>query len=95
MYTLSDYADIPRVIVDSQYAKSKGLIVKSQRLKNVREIEDKLKAIPSDEPEWREKVTLLKRELSEAKKSNEKRLHIIKYFVQLLQTVPEFYHFLQ
>lgn len=79
MYTLSDYADIPRVIVDSQYAKSKGLIVKSQRLKNVREIEDKLKAIPSDDPEWREKVTLLKRELSEAKKSNERRLHIIKY----------------
>ena len=57
MYTLSDYADIPRVIVDSQYAKSKGLIVKSQRLKNVRDIEDKLKAIPSDDPEWREKVT--------------------------------------
>jgi hypothetical protein len=79
MYTLSDYADIPRVIVDSQYAKSKGVIVKSQRLKNVIEIEDKLKAIPSDDPEWREKVTLLKRELSEAKKSNEKRLHIIKY----------------
>lgn len=79
MYTLSDYADIPRVIVDSQYAKSKGLIVKSQRLKNVRDIEDKLKAIPSDDPEWREKVTLLKRELADAKKSNEKRLHIIKY----------------
>lgn len=79
MYTLSDYADIPRVVVDSQYAKSKGLIVKSQRLKNVMEIEDKLKSIPSDDPDWRDKVTLLKRELSEAKQCNEKRLHIIKY----------------
>ena len=79
MYTLSDYADISRVVVDAQYAKSKSLIVKSQRLKNVSEIENKLKAIPSDDPDCREKVTLLKRELAEAKKSNEKRLHIIKY----------------
>ena len=86
MYTPSDYADIRRAIVDSQYAKSRGLIVKSQRLKNVREIENKLKAVPSDDPDWRDKVTLLKHDLAEAKKSNEKRLHIIKYNRNILNS---------
>lgn len=79
MYTLSDYADISRVVNDSQYAKSKGLIVKSQKQKNITDIELKLKAIKSDDPEWVEKVTVLKRELAEAKQSNKTRLHIIKY----------------
>lgn len=79
MYVLSDYVDISRVVTDSMYAKSKSLIVKSQKLKNVKDIEDKLKAIPSDDHEWCEKVTKLKRELADAKKSNEQRLHVIKY----------------
>jgi len=79
MFIPSDYADISRVIIDSQYAKEKGLIVKSQKLKNIEKIEDKLKAIPSDDPDWRNKVTALKRDLADAKKSNSKRLHIIKY----------------
>ena len=79
MYTLSDYADISRVVTDPQYAKSKGLIVKSQKQKNITDIELKLKAIKSDDPDWVEKVTLLKRDLAEAKESNKTRLHIIKY----------------
>ena len=54
MFTLSDYADISRVVNDPQYAKSKGLIVKSQKLNSVKDIENKLKSIPSDDPDWRE-----------------------------------------
>lgn len=79
MYTLNDYVDISRVIEDSSYAKNMGLIVKSQKIKSVKDIENKLKAIPSDDPDWREKVMSLKRDLAEAKQAAGKRLHVIKY----------------
>ena len=86
MFTLSDYADISRVVNDPQYAKSKGLIVKSQKLNSVKDIENKLKSIPSDDPDWREKVTTLKRQLAKAKESNQQRLYIIKYNKKSLNT---------
>ena len=79
MYTLSDYVDIPRLVTDTQYAYDHQLLVKSPKLNHLKEIDQRLRDIKSDDPEWKEKVMSLKREKANEIKITSKGLHVIKY----------------
>ena len=79
MFNLNIHADITKVTTDPCYAKSKNLKVKEWRRDSVKlqELENDLRKIASDDPNWREKVDNFKREISAEKNSITR--YIIKY----------------
>lgn len=79
MFTPSDYADISKVINDNRYATEKHLKVKSPKVKDLKDIEQRLLDVKSDDPDWKEKVDALKKERTAAMQINSQQLHIIKY----------------
>ena len=58
MYPFDD--DIKRIVTDRSYAKNLGLKVYQFRSSNLSALENKLKEIKSDDPNWKENVTNLK-----------------------------------
>jgi hypothetical protein len=77
MINIQKYADIEQLIVDSEYAKSKFINVTHIPTKRENELKQMLLAVKSDDLNWKEKVTTLKRELSEEK--NNASRYILKY----------------
>lgn len=78
MFKLDTYANVKSLIEDAEYAKSKGISVKKYQIKSPRlkELEDKLKTIPSDDNNWRENVDTLKRAI------NQEKCNLMRYVVK-------------
>ena len=79
MFNLADYVALTEVINDRNVAEEKHLTVKKvyQRTPRLQKLEDELRAVPSDDPDWRDKVMGLKKQVAE-EKANLAR-YIIKY----------------
>ena len=54
-YDISSFLDINQLYKDSDYAKKMGIIVKSQKNQEVKRIEQELRDVDNDDPDWREK----------------------------------------
>ena len=79
MFNLADYVALTEVINDRNVAEEKHLTVKKvyQKTPCLQKLEDELRAVPSDDPDWRDKVMGLKKQVAE-EKANLAR-YIIKY----------------
>ena len=79
MFNLTDYVALTEVINDRNVAEEKHLTVKKvyQNTSRLQNLENELRNIPSDDPDWRNKVLGLKKQLAE-EKANLAR-YIIKY----------------
>ena len=79
MFNLADYVALTEVITNRNVAEEKHLTVKKayQKTPKLQKLEDELREIPSDDPDWREKVMGLKKQIAE-EKANLVR-YIIKY----------------
>lgn len=84
MPNLASYANINDLVNDPSYAKSKHLIVKKYiaRSSIIEALEDKLREIPSDSENWREKVDNFKREIAKEKAKSTR--YVIKYDKQYI-----------
>ncbi len=67
MIDIQEYANIEQLINDSAYAKSKYINVIHVPTEREHELKQSLIDIKSDDSDWKEKVTTLKRELSDEK----------------------------
>lgn len=76
-YDISSFLDLNQLYKDSDYAKKMGIIVKSQKNPEVKRIEQELRDVDNNDPDWREKVMNLKALLSKAKEAP--RLYLLKY----------------
>jgi hypothetical protein len=76
--------DFERLTTDNTYALNEGLNVRGIKSANITNIEQKLKDVKSDDPDWVNKVTALKRELAMVRSAKEKKLYIIKYNKKML-----------
>ena len=76
-YDISSFLDINQLYKDSDYAKKMGIIVKSQKNQEVKRIEQELRDVDNDDPDWREKVMNLKTLLTKAKEAT--KLYLLKY----------------
>ena len=79
MFNLADYVALTEVINDRNVAEEKHLTVKKayQKTPHLQKLEDELRAVASDDPDWRDKVMGLKKQVAE-EKANLVR-YIIKY----------------
>ena len=55
-YDISSFLDLNQLYKDSDYAKKMGIIVKSQKNPEVKRIEQELRDVDNNDPDWREKV---------------------------------------
>ena len=79
-FDLHSYADINRLVRDKEYAKKKYIIVKSINTNKLSQLEKQLIDISSTDPEWRDKVLGLKRQISELKSLGKTKSHyLLKY----------------
>ena len=76
-YDISSFLDLNQLYKDSDYAKKMGIIVKSQKNPEVKRIEQELRDVDNNDPDWREKVMNLKALLTKAKEAP--RLYLLKY----------------
>jgi len=87
-FKLGNYAYLGRVVNDSQYANEKKLVVKTTKSKDIKKLEQELRDVPSEDPEWRNKVMSLKAQIVEERSKN--NLSIIKYDKKHLNDLNEF-----
>jgi hypothetical protein len=78
-FNLGIYADFSRVVNDQHHAKEMKLIVKSIKSRTVKKLEQNLRDIPSEDPDWRNKVMSLKSQIATERCKKHNNLSIIKY----------------
>jgi len=77
MFDLATYADLQRVVGDPEYAKEKHLIVKQVKTLKLMHLEDEIKGVKADDPDWRTTVDTIKSKMAEEKCNCKK--YLIKY----------------
>lgn len=89
MSNLASYANIKNLVNDASYAKSKHLFVKKyiSRSSIIEALEEKLREIPSDSENWREKVDNLKKEIAQEKTKSTR--YVIKYDKQYITSANQ------
>jgi hypothetical protein len=89
-FNLGIYADFSRAVNDKTYAKEMNLTVKTVKNKTIKKMEQNLRDIPSDDPDWKNRVMSLKSQISNARKQKcNKNLSIIKYNKKVLNAINE------
>lgn len=77
MMEVTKYADIERLINDSDYTKTKHINITHIPTEKKHELEQELLAVKSDDLEWKDKVNSLKRQLADEKNNSSR--YILKY----------------
>jgi len=89
LINLGIYADFSRVVTDAKYAKEMNLTVKTVKSKTIRKMEQDLRDIPSEDPDWRNRVMSLKSQIAVEKLKDDQNISIIKYNKKYINAVNE------